>query len=119
MEKFGLTDERFEQLMKAWNNDEEQIEYIVGEWGAEAVNKGYSVFDYDGCGILAIERIDEVDAFADDEEAVAKAIEDGMKVIPVDELPENFPYKWLGWIDTKENRKAIAEFRNNTVEFGA
>ena len=30
--------------------------------------------------------------------------------IPEDELPENFDRRYLGWIDTPENRKAIADY---------
>lgn len=109
MAKFGLTEERFAQLCEAWDNDLEQIECIVNDWGVEQTNKGYAIFDYDGDGILGIERIDDIDAFADDMEAVEQAIKDGVKIIPVEELPENFDKKWLGWIDTPENRARIAE----------
>ena len=110
MAKYGLTDARYEQLLKAWDGDEEQIKSLVDEWGAENVNKGYAIFNYDWRGILGIERIDDVDAYGNDEEAVEQAIKDGVKIIPVDELPEEFDKKWLGWIDTPENRKAIRKY---------
>jgi hypothetical protein len=77
-----------------------------------AKKNGYDIFDFDGTGMLEIEKIDEEDMFANDEEAVKQAIKDGIKIIPVEELPENFDRKYLGWIDTKENRNRIAEYCN-------
>ena len=75
-----------------------------------AKKKGYDIFDFDGTGMLEIEKIDEENVFMDDEEAVEQAIKDGIKIIPIEELPENFDRRYLGWIDTEENRKRIAEY---------
>lgn len=75
-----------------------------------AKKKGYDIFDFDGTGMLEIEKIDEENVFTDDEEAVEQAIKDGIKIIPIEELPENFDRRYLGWIDTEENRKRIAEY---------
>ena len=75
-----------------------------------AKKKGYDIFDFDGTGMLEIEKIDEENIFIDDEEAVKQAIKDGIKIIPIEELPENFDRRYLGWIDTEENRKRIAEY---------
>ena len=75
-----------------------------------AKEKGYDIFDFDGTGMLEIEKIDEENVFTDDEEAVEQAIKDGIKIIPIEELPENFDRRYLGWIDTEENRKRIAEY---------
>ena len=77
-----------------------------------AKKKGYDIFDFDGTGMLEIEKIDEENVFTDDEEAVEQAIKDGIKIIPIEELPENFDRRYLGWIDTEENRKRIAEYCN-------
>lgn len=74
------------------------------------INKGYEIFDFDNTGMLEIQKIDEANKFDCDEKAVEKAIEDGVKFIPVEELPENFDRKYLGWIDTAENRKAIENY---------
>ena len=74
--------------------------------------KGYDVTDFDGTGMLEIQRIDELGIFEDDEAAVEQAIKDGVKIIPVEELPKNFERRYLGWIDTPENRKRIEEFCN-------
>lgn len=69
--------------------------------------KGYGIFDFDGTGMLEIQKIDEMNKFEDDESAVEQAIKDGVKLIPIEELPENFERRYLGWIDTPENRKQI------------
>ena len=37
-------------------------------------------------------------------------MKDGIAIIPVDELPENFTRRYFGWIDTPENRERIAAF---------
>lgn len=72
--------------------------------------KGYAITDFDGTGMLEIQRVDEEEIFASDEEAVEQAIKDGVKLIPVEELPADFNRKYLGWIDTPENRLRIKEF---------
>ena len=74
--------------------------------------KGYGIFDFDGTGMLEIEKIDVCNWLKNDEEAVEQAIKDGIKIIPVAELPEKFDRKYLGWIDTPENRKRIEEYCN-------
>lgn len=107
MKNFGLTKERYEQMLKVCKNDREWVKEIVDAWGVDICNKGYDIFDFDGTGMLEINKIDEVCAFNDDEEAVEQAIKDGIKLIPIDELPENFERRYLGWIDTPENRKQI------------
>ena len=72
--------------------------------------RGYAVVDFDGTGMLEIQKIDAAARFPDDEAAVEQAIKDGVAIIPVDELPANFPRRYLGWIDTPENRERIAEY---------
>lgn len=106
MSKYGLTEKRYNQLMELFGDDEEVAE-VVKDWTAEVCNNGYEIFDFDGTGMLEIEKVDSLGVFEDDEAAVEQAIKDGVKIIPVEELPENFERKYLGWIDTPENRKAI------------
>ena len=106
MKNFGLTDERYTQ-MKNYGYDDEDIEEIVKEWGIRQVNDGYGIFDFDGTGLLVLEAIGDIAAFECDDEAVKVAIANGMKFIPVAELPINFDRRYLGWIDTPENRAAI------------
>lgn len=112
MSKFGLTEERYNQMMASCNNDEEWVEGIVIDWGAENCNKGYEVFDYDGTGLLELCKIDDVDAFETDEQASVEAKKDGIKIIPKEELPEDMPdgMEYHQWVDTEENRKNLFEY---------
>ena len=109
MNKYGLTEERYAQLMELYG-DEEMVAEAVEDWTVEVCNNGYDIFDFDGTGMLEINKIDSLGIFEDDEAAVEQAIKDGVKIIPVDELPENFERRYLGWIDTPENRKNINEY---------
>lgn len=68
----------------------------------------YEIVDFDGTGMLEIQALDG--SFnGSDSIAVKKAVEDGVKIIPVEELPINFDRRYLGWVDTVENRKLIEE----------
>lgn len=109
MNNFGLTEERYNQLMSLFGSREEVAEKIK-DWGLDNCNKGYAIFDFEGTGMLEINKIDSLEVFEDDLAAVEHAIEDGIKIIPVEELPVNFDKKYLGWIDTPENRKCIEEY---------
>ena len=114
MNKYGLTDERYNQMLEAFDGDEDFIVDSVSEWGVEDCNKGYAIFDYDGTGMLEIEAINDCGLY-DDEEATKNAIKDGVKIIPVEELPVNFDKRYLGWIDTEENRKCIEDYSNKRL----
>lgn len=107
---FGLTEERYNQMMSYYNNDRDAVRQVVNDWTVEICNKGYGIADYDGTGMLEIQRIDAIGAFEYDDNSVEQAVKDGVKLIPVEELPENFDRKYLGWIDTMENRQAIQEY---------
>lgn len=71
---------------------------------------GYNIFDFEGTGMLEIQKSDGENVFINDEEAVEQAIKDGIKIIPIEDLPKNFNRRYLGWIDTQENRKRIEEY---------
>ena len=116
MSKFGLTEERYNQMMATYDNDELRVEEIVEEWGAELCNQGSDVFEFGSSNLIEILKIDSVGAFEDDEAAVEQAAKDGVKFIPVNELPENFDRKYLGWIDTPENREAIRKYCEGNAE---
>ena len=60
--------------------------------------------------ILEVERDDSMNVYEDDEQAVEAAVADGIRIIPVDELPESFDRRYYGWIDTPENRRAIQRY---------
>lgn len=109
MNKYGLTEERYNQLLALYGDDGEVAEKVK-DYGIENCNKGYAIFKFNNTGMLEINKIDVLCVFEDDEEAVKQAIKDGIKLIPIEELPENFERKYLEWIDTPENRKQIAEF---------
>lgn len=112
MSKFGLTEKRYEQMMKTYHNNKEIVNDIVRMWGAENCNKGYDVFNYDGTGLLEIEAIGDVGAFDSDDEAVKQAVLDGIEIIPLEQLPINMPknMRFYGWVDTEENRRNIAKY---------
>ena len=116
MSKYGLTEERYNQLLTLYGDDGEVAEKVE-DWGVENCNRGYEIFDFDGTGMLEVNKIDELCVFEDDEEAVEQAIKDGVKFIPIEELPENFDRRYLGWIDTEENRKRIAEYCSRLWKF--
>ena len=108
--KMGLTEERYNQMMKSFGN-EEFIDEAISDWGIELTNKGYDIFDFDGTGMLEIEEIGATDAFNGSDRAAAdQAVIDGIKIIPDNELPKNFDRRYFGWIDTPENRKAIEDY---------
>lgn len=112
MKNFGLTDERYAQLHSIGYNDDD-IQDLVEGWGIDQTNAGYGIFDFDGTGMLQLEAIDEIAAFECDAEAVKVAIANGMNFIPVADLPINFDRRYLGWLDTPENRAAIKRYCDN------
>ncbi|MFQ7494900.1 hypothetical protein [Faecalibacillus intestinalis] len=114
--KKGLEENRYLHFKKLGYEDSD-IEEIINEWGLENVNKGYDVINFDGTGMLQIEAIGDVDAFESDDDAVEAAIVDGIKIIPVYELPDNFDRKYLGWIDTVENRESIKKYCMNRKNY--
>ena len=74
------------------------------------VRKGYVIAAFNITDMLEVERDDSMNIFEDDEQAVEAAVADGIRIIPVDELPENFDRRYYGWIDTPENRRAIQRY---------
>ena len=110
LREMGLTEERFDQMMEVWDNDIEQVYSVVEDWGVDNCNRGYCIIDFDGTGMLEIDKIDDVDCFDTPDDAVKAAAKDGYKFIPIEELPESFERRYIGWIDTKENRKAIDKY---------
>ena len=62
------------------------------------VRKGYVIAAFNFTDMLEVERDDSMNVYVDDEQAVEAAIADGIKIIPVDELPEKFDRRYYGWI---------------------
>ena len=98
------------------------LEGLECGWTKEESERGYVICDFDGTGLLEIERLDDVflstaadERYCDvmDEDCAIEAERSGFcKIIPVEELPKNMIYdgndrRYFGWIDTPENRKAI------------
>ncbi|MBO5969897.1 MAG: hypothetical protein J6S14_15525 [Clostridia bacterium] len=112
MSKYGLTKQRYDQMMRLCENDEHEVELLVKAYGAESCNRGYEVFDYDCTGLLCIEKIDDIDVFECDADAAIQAAADGIAIIPKKELPDELPadMKFYGWIDTPENRAKLIAY---------
>ena len=101
---------------------EEMIQNAIDSgWKREDAERGYTIFDFDGTGLLEIERIEDVYdcAFGYDvvnESCAVEAERSGYcKIIPVEELPARMIYagasrRWYGWVDTPENRKKIEDY---------
>lgn len=97
---------------------DEEFEDMCSEWGKDVCMRGYDIFDCDNTGLLEINRIDEIfyccESEVTDEDCAREAERSGFcKIIPVNELPKNFEWKYFGWIDTPENRKNIQKFTEN------
>ena len=56
MSKYGLTEERYNQLLALYGDDGEVAEK-VDDWGVENCNRGYEIFDFDGTGMLSNSQI--------------------------------------------------------------
>ena len=74
------------------------------------VRKGYVIAAFNFTDMLEVERDDSMNVYENDKQAVEAAVADGIRIIPVDELPENFDRRCYGWIDTPENRRAIQRY---------
>ena len=116
--KFRISEERYSEIKQNYNDkiSDSEIAEIINEWGPESINNGYTISNFDGTGMLEVCRIDDIMAFKSEEEAVNAAQKDGIKFIPVNELPENFERRYLGWIDTPENRKKFRSMRLKTLQ---
>jgi hypothetical protein len=109
--KLGLSGERCEQLLALYDEDFDKIREIVLEYEVKDVNRGYAIFNFDGLDLYQIEAIGDVGLYDDDEKAAKDAERSGYcKIIPIEELPENFDRRYYGWVDTPENREAIKNY---------
>ena len=100
---------------------EEQINYAISAgWSKAEAERGYAIMVREG--MLEVCRIDcewvgwgeNGTTDIDDEDCAHEAERLGIcKIIPVDELPANFEYRYFGWVDTPKNRTAIKAFCEN------
>lgn len=95
--------------------EEQRQRGIEFGWDGDYLEKGYGIFDFDGLGMLEICAVMDMGTFDSDEDAVQQAERDGVKMIPPTELPPCFERHYYGWIDTPENRKAIAEYTTDRM----
>lgn len=88
-------------------------------WTKEQAKRGYEIFNFNGLDLFEIECIGDcylADEDIDDEAASVEAERSGFcKIIPTNELPNPFVIdgidrRYFGWIDTSENRRAIADY---------
>ena len=110
--KKGVLPERIETMLTQYDNMDD-VELIVNRYGVDTVNKGYSIKAFNDDGIESVYTLFEVSAFSDDSDAVEAAVKDGVKIIPVGHLPNNFYDRWYGYVDTPENRKRIYKYCKN------
>ena len=109
----------FKKVLKGETNNyvyptKEEVSILLNNgWSILQSVLGFSIFNYNGYGLLNVENIG---AFNYDEDAAREAERIGYcKIIPVDELPYNFyidgyDARYFGWVDTPDNRKAIKEY---------
>lgn len=77
-------------------------------WTKEECEKGYGIFESNFANRAKhIEKIDCLEMFEDDFQAAKQAEKDGIKLIK--NLPKDWEYSCVPFIDTKENRKKIEE----------
>lgn len=120
MNTYGLTPERYNQMLESYCGDEEAIREITEEWTPECCNAGYVIVAETlpgGGNATHIERIDIVDAFADDNEAARQAAKDGVPLVPIEEL-SGIPVdrRLTHYVDTPETRSALALFAAHAYE---
>ena len=84
---------------------EEVKQTLIEDWGTGG-DRGYGIFE-DDKGLLHIEKIDELDVYDDDLEAGKQAERDGIKLIPFELNPKQYPYNCYRFLDTEENRKLL------------
>lgn len=108
---YGLTDERYIQMMQHYNGNKDLVRCIVEEWGADKCNAGYCIVADNLPGnhqTLHVERIDAVAAFASDREAALHAAQHGIPLIPESDL-KNLPasVQRTAWVDEPGTRTAL------------
>lgn len=93
---------------------EEVKKILIEEWGIGG-DKGYGIFVSGDLpkGLTHIERIDELGVYDGDLEASIQAEKDGIKLIPLEENPKEYPYNCYRFIDTEENRRILEEIKTN------
>lgn len=89
---------------------------FVEDYGVHAL-RGYGIFETVDFPGIHIERIDEMDIYSSDLEAAAQAEKDGIALIPIREIPEEYPYNCYRFIDTPENRAVLQKIGCKSIDF--
>ena len=115
--EFMNTEQRIEEMLirepKANECTVEEIKrMLIEEWGTGG-DRGYGIFVSDKPRLSHIERIDELGVYDGDLEAGEQAERDGIKLIPLELNPTEYPYQYYRFIDTEENRKELEKIKNN------
>ena len=111
--EMGIEEQRVFELICSYYGDFDEVRRVVSTYGAEPLNKGYLVIaDRD-------HRLKSVSFFAParkihtNADAARQAEKDGIKLIPVSELPEDaffFFFIDRRLVDTPENREVLRKF---------
>lgn len=88
---------------------EQAGEALDKEWG-KGGSRGYGVFFSNDSTMAHIERIDELGVYDGDLEAGEQAEKDGMKLIPVNEIPDEYPINAYRYLDNEGNREILGLF---------
>ena len=88
---------------------EQAKEALDIEWG-EGGSRGYGVFFSNESEMTHIERIDELGVYDSDLEAGEQAEKDGMKLIPMNEIPDEYPINAYRYLDNERNREILGSF---------
>lgn len=87
----------------------EQVkEALDVEWG-EGGSRGYGVFFNNESEMTHIEKIDELGVYDNDLEAGEQAEKDGMKLIPMNDIPDEYPLNAYRYPDSKRNREILEQ----------
>lgn len=109
----GIEEHRVYELISSYYGSFDEVWRVVATYGAEALNKGYTVSICRDPFIRCVYRFEPAKLFYNNTEAATQAEKDGIKLIPVSELPED---SFLIFdldkrlVDTPENREALRRF---------
>lgn len=73
MKNLGLTEERYQQLMSVFG-DEETVKEAIKAWTIETCNKGYTIFNSNCTGMLEVCRIDSLEVLGNCKSVIIFAI---------------------------------------------
>lgn len=84
----------------------EEINFLKEEWG-EYGHLGFGFFVSPDTNALHIQKIDEMNVFDSDWDAADYAETLGVKLIPINQIANEYPYNCMRFIDSEENRNVL------------